>query len=149
MRISSDSIGNKGIKKLIQLHMPNLTALTLSNTNITTDTIKVIKKTVGEGLCWLGVTMQNNFRCDQLLKDIGHFKLSINYLSKIHLMSSFIFEEPTFMYLGRISKICLNSDKLFVYISSVNWRSDWKYDMMVPEKIEANLKCVYKQALYN
>ena len=64
-------------------------------------------------------------------------------------MSSFILEEPTFMYLGRVSKICLSSDKLFVYISSVNWGSDWKYNMMVPEKIEANLKCVYTQALYN
>ena len=58
LRISSDSIGNKGIEKLTKLHMPNLTIITISNTNITTDSIKVMKKivmAVGEGLTDLAI----------------------------------------------------------------------------------------------
>ena len=107
-----------------------------------------MKKTVGEGLGWLGVTIQNNFQYDQLLKEIGHFKLTIYYRSAINKMSSFLLEKPTSMYLGRISKICLNSSKLIFYITSVNRGRDWNSDMMVSERATTVLKCVHMQVLY-
>ena len=66
--ISSDSLGNKGIKKLTKLHMPSLAAVTINNTNITTDTIKVMKKRIVNNFYAISITKQKHFQYDQLLK---------------------------------------------------------------------------------
>ena len=46
LTIISDPIGNKGIKKLTALYMPNLKSIYLKNTNLTTDMVKVLNKKV-------------------------------------------------------------------------------------------------------
>ena len=67
-RISSDSLGNKGIKNLTQLHLPSLAAITINNTNITTDIIKVMKKRTTNGFLAIQITKQKKIQYDQLLK---------------------------------------------------------------------------------
>ena len=76
MHISSDSIGNKGIKKLTQLDLPKLAMILIGNTNITTDTIKVMKKQVSNGLLSIGIIKQRKFDYDKLFKEVGYFKLT-------------------------------------------------------------------------
>lgn len=41
--ISSDPIGNRGIKKLMKVNFPNLLNLRIENSNITTDFVKMLR----------------------------------------------------------------------------------------------------------
>ena len=66
--IASDPFGNKGIKILLKADFPRLNYLELSNTNITTDSIQILKKGL-EGLYQLSVLTQQNFAFSRLLKE--------------------------------------------------------------------------------
>ena len=44
LELSSESFGNEGLKKIMKLDMPVLTRLTLGNTNITSDGIRLLTR---------------------------------------------------------------------------------------------------------
>lgn len=59
--ISSDTLGNKGLKKILSLNMPSLGSLSLKNTNITTECIKTLNKKFYRGFIRLEINDQAHF----------------------------------------------------------------------------------------
>ena len=67
----SDPIGNTGVKKFISLFLPNLRAITLRNTNITTDVIKVLVKKISLKFQFINLEKSKHFIFDLLFKQIA------------------------------------------------------------------------------
>jgi hypothetical protein len=68
LNIVSDPIGNKGIKKLTALYMPNLKSIHFENTNLTTDMAKMLSKKPRSKIQAVFVERQRHFMDDILYK---------------------------------------------------------------------------------
>jgi hypothetical protein len=74
LEITSDPIGNKGIKKLAYLSLPKLNTLEIRNTNLTTDSIKMLRKMPLNTIRYICFTKQRHFNYDELFKEFIFFK---------------------------------------------------------------------------
>jgi hypothetical protein len=68
LKIASDPIGNKGIKKLTALYMPNLKIIHFENTNLTTDMAKMLNKKHKSKIKAVFVKSQRHFMDDIFYK---------------------------------------------------------------------------------
>jgi hypothetical protein len=85
LTITSDPIGNKGIKKLAYLCLPKLGVLKIENTNLTMDSIKMLRKRTLNTIRDICFANHRHFNYDELFKEFIFFKrnkphtASLNY----------------------------------------------------------------------
>ena len=85
-------------------YLPLLQQLIISNTNITTEVIKILKKNSWKHLGILGFTKQKHFDYGRLIKEIAHFRIKdVGY--SLTVRGTYLFDKSNFIYLSHISKI--------------------------------------------
>ena len=72
LSIYSDTLSNKDIKALVKLQF-NLSSLTLSNLNITSDVIKILQKLFSPKISNFGIIFQKGFNYQLLFKNMTFF----------------------------------------------------------------------------
>jgi hypothetical protein len=74
LEITSDPIGNKGIKKLAYLCLPKLRTLKIKNTNLTTDSIRMLRKRASNTIMDISFANHKHLSYDKLFKEFIFFK---------------------------------------------------------------------------
>ena len=69
LSLRSDTFGNRGLRMLMLNYLPCLDTLAFTNTNLTSDCIKILSKKYLPHFTYIGFTKQKHFRYDQLLKE--------------------------------------------------------------------------------
>ena len=101
LNIEADPMGNRGFKKLMKLHLPNLVFCCVRNTNCTTDSLRLLSKTTSRKL------REFNFAAHPSFSDLLRMK---QVPSLFNRGSWFIFQidyrqaRPEFVYPGHLCK---------------------------------------------
>ena len=101
LKLNSDRISNKGLKRLGLFDLTNLRKLAIGNTAITADVLKLISK-IGSKLLGIGFFEQKHFSYDLLFAKVVDLNLQQTTSSGLTFRGSF--DLDSFVYLGRLSK---------------------------------------------
>ena len=104
LNLCSDAFGNRGLRMLMLNYLPCLDTLAFTNTNITSDCIKILSKKYLPHFTYIGFTKQKHFRYDQLLKES---KTIIGYelYKTMQINGDFHSRYKNFMYINNLTKI--------------------------------------------
>ena len=97
------------------LNLQSLRHLRIDNSNITTDSVKLLRHKKWKCLL-LGINMQQHFHYNAILKQMTHIKQQPNWLAVEEIYQ---FSYHTFMYWGLMSKLAFDSHYGWL---DINWK---------------------------